>query len=119
MTMTNIKPIHDPASYDAALSRAAGLMDAELNTPRGDELEILSTLIYAYEENHFPVDIPDALTAILFVMEQRGYDQKDFAALIGKSRASEVLNKKRSLSMKQARVLYKNWGVPAETLLMG
>jgi len=80
---------------------------------------ILSTLIHVYEESHFPVDIPDALTAILFVMEQRGYDQKDFAALIGKSRASDILNKKRSLSMKQARVLHKNWGVPAETLLAG
>ena len=60
-----------------------------------------------------------ALTAILFVMDQSGYEQKDLAALIGKSRASDVLNKKRSLSMKQARILYKEWGVPAETLLVG
>ncbi len=119
MTMTTIKPIHDPVSYEAALARAEGLMDAEFNRPEGDELEILSTLIHAYEEAHFPVDIPDALTAILFVMEQRGYDQKDFAALIGKSRASEVLNRKRTISMKQARLLHKEWGVPAETLLAG
>lgn len=117
--MTDIKPIHDPASYEVALARVDMLMDAEFNTPEGDELEILSTLIYAYEESHFPVDIPDALTAILFVMEQRGYEQKDFAALIGKSRAPDILNKKRSISMKQARVLYKEWGVPAETLLAG
>jgi len=119
MIMTNIKPIHDKASYEAALARADMLMEAEFNTPEGDELEILSTLIYAYEETRFPVDIPDALTAILFVMDQRGYEQKDFAALIGKSRASEVLNKKRTLSMKQARTLHKEWGVPAETLLVG
>ncbi len=117
--MTNIKPIHDTASYEAALRRVEALMDAEYNSPEGDELEILSTLISVYEESHFPVDIPDALTAILFVMAQRGYEQKDFAALIGKSRASDILNKKRSLSMKQARVLHKNWGVPAETLLAG
>jgi len=117
--MTNIKPIHDNASYEAALLCVEGLMDAEFNTPEGDELEILSALIYAYEEKHYPVDVPDALTAILFVMDQRGYEQKDFAALIGKSRASDVLNKKRTLSMKQARMLYKEWGVPAETLLAG
>ena len=119
MTMTNIKPIHDTDSYEVALARAEVLMDAEFNTPEGDELEILTTLIYAYEEKLYPVDIPDALTAILFVMDQSGYEQKDLAALIGKSRASDVLNKKRSVSMKQARLLYKDWGVPAETLLAG
>ena len=63
--------------------------------------------------------LTDVLMAILFVMDQSGYEQKDLAALIGKSRASDVLNKKRSLSMKQARILYKDWGVPAETLLVG
>lgn len=115
--MTSMNPVLTEADYEAALVRAESLMDAEMNTPEGDELHILSTLIAAYEEKAFPMDIPDAVTAIRFVMDQKGLQQSDFAALIGKSRASEVLNKKRDLSMSQARQLCKDWGVPADALL--
>ncbi len=114
-----IKPIHSKTAYNAALRRVEELMDADFDTPEGDELEVLTTLISAYEDKEYPVDIPDAVSAIRFVMDQRGYEQKDFAALIGKSRASEILNKKRGLSMKQARTLHKKWNVPAEALLAG
>lgn len=114
-----IKPIHTNEDYEDALVRIAVLMDGETGTPDGDELEVLSTLVYAYEEDHFPVDVPDPVTAIEFVMEQQGYEQKDFAALIGKARASEVLNRKRTLSMNQAKRLHRDWNVPADALLAG
>jgi len=117
--MVTVSPIRDDASYDAALLRIEALLDAEFGTPEGDELDVLTTLIAAYEETHYPVDAPTALGAIEFVMDQKGYRQKDFAALIGKARASEILSKKRGLSMKQAKVLNKEWGVPAEALLAG
>ena len=115
--MTNVKPIHSDTDYEETLSRIAELMDADPGTPDGDELEILTTLVTAYEDTHFPIDVPDPVTAIEFIMDQKGFGQKDFAALIGKSRASEVLNRKRSLSLNQAKSLYKEWGVPAEALL--
>ena len=112
-----VKPIHSQADYEEALARIKELMDVETDTDEGDELEILTTLVTAYEDAHFPIDIPDPVTAIEFVMDQKGLGQSDFAALIGKSRASEVLNRKRGLSLKQAKILYKEWGVPAEALL--
>ncbi|MFC7048925.1 helix-turn-helix domain-containing protein [Emcibacter nanhaiensis] len=117
--MADIKPIHSEEDYDAALARIDALMDAEYGTEEGDELELLTTLVIAYEEAQFPLDNPDPVTAIEFVMEQRGYQQKDFAALIGKSRASEILSRKRPLSMNQAKRLYRDWGVPPEALLAG
>lgn len=115
--MVNVKPIHSQADYEEALARIEDLMDAETDTDKGDELEILTTLVAAYEDARFPVDIPDPVTAIEFVMDQKGLSQSDFAALIGKSQASEVLNRKRGLSLNQAKSLCKEWGVPAEALL--
>lgn len=115
--MIKINPVRNRASLKSALARIDELMDARPNTPEGDELDILTTLVYAYEERCFPVEAPDAVTAIRFVMEQQGYDQRDLAALFGESRASEVLNRKRPLSMKQAQTLKREWRVPAEALL--
>lgn len=115
--MTDMNPVLTEANYEEALVRVESLMDAVMGTPEGDELHVLSTLIAAYEEKAFPMDVPDAVTAIRFVMDQKGLQQSDFAALIGKSRASEVLNEKRDLSMNQARKLCKDWGVPADSLL--
>jgi HTH-type transcriptional regulator / antitoxin HigA len=117
--MVTVDPIRDDASYEAALLRIEALMDAEFGTPEGDELDVRATLVAAYEESRYPLDAPSALGAIEFIMDQKGYRQKDFAALIGKARASEILSKKRGLSMKQAQTLHKEWGVPAEALLAG
>jgi len=117
--MANVNPIHDEAGYEVALERVSELMDAHPGSAEGDELEVLSTLIEAYEESAFPMDVPDAVTAIEFIMDQKGYEQKDFAALIGKSRASELLHRKRGLSMRQAQRLHSDWGVPADALLAG
>ena len=117
--MANVNPIHNTNDYEVALARVEQLMTAQASTPEGDELDILTTLIEAYEDKIFPMEVPDAVTAIRFIMDQQGLEQKDFAALIGKSRASEVLNKKRRLSLGQAQRLHKEWGVPASALLAG
>ena len=115
--MTTVKPIHSDADYEAALGRINALMDAEPGTDDGDELEILATLVTAYEDDTFPMDTPDPVTAIEFIMEQKGLKQTDLAKLVGKARASEVLSRKRPLSMSQARSLHREWGVPAAALL--
>ncbi|TNE59562.1 MAG: transcriptional regulator [Alphaproteobacteria bacterium] len=115
--MADIRPLHSEEDYAHALVRIEALMDAKPGTPQGNELDILVTLVEAYEERNLPLEVPDALTAILFIMDQRGLTQKDFAALVGKSRASEILNRKRGLSLNQAKLLYREWGVPAEALL--
>ena len=115
--MKIVNPVLTEADYEAALIRVEAVMEAEMGTAHGDELHVLSTLITAYEEEAFPIDVPDAVTAIRFIMDQKGLDQSDLAQLIGKSRASEFLNGKRDLSMNQARRLCKEWGVPAEALL--
>jgi len=117
--MAEIKPIRSEADYEAALVRIDQLMDAEFGTPEGEELDVLTTLVTAFENANYPMDMPSAIDAIRFVMDQRGLEQKDFAALIGRSRASEVLNGRRPLSMNQAKTLYKEWHVPAEALLAG
>lgn len=115
--MIKINPVRNRASWKSALARIETLIDAAPNTPEGDELDILTTLVYAYEERSFPMEEPDAVTAIRFVMDQQGYGQRDLAALFGESRASEVLARKRPLSMNQARTLKREWNVPAEALL--
>lgn len=115
--MKIVNPVLTEADYEAALVRVEALMDAEMGTVQGDELHVLSTLIAAYEEEAFPIEVPDAVTAIRFIMDQKELNQSDLAQLIGKSRASEFLNNKRDLSMQQARRLCKDWGVPAEALL--
>lgn len=117
--MVEVKPIHTKADYDAALERINQLMDAGFGTPEGEELDVLTTLVTAYENAKYPMDMPSAVDAIRFVMDQRGLEQKDFAALIGRSCASEVLSGKRALSMNQAKTLYKEWRIPAEALLEG
>ncbi len=115
--MANVKPIHDKVAYGAALARIDQLMNAAAGTPEGEELDILTTLVGAFEEATMPVDFPDAQTAVEFVMEQKGYARQDLAELLGRSRASEFMTRKRNLSMNQAKALNKNWGVPADALL--
>ncbi len=112
------KIIKTEKEYNKVLSRIDLLMDAEPNTPEGDEIELLVTLIELYEDKKYPIDMPDPIAAIKFRMEQLGLQQKDLVLFIGsKSKVSEVLNKKRPLSLSMMRALYKGLGIPAEILM--
>jgi len=114
----NIKPIKTDADYRVALKEAESLMTAEPNTPEGEKLDILVTLIEAYEYKHFPLDLPDSVEAIKFEMEQKGLTVKDLEPMIGKSnRVYEVLNRKRSLTLKMIWKLHHELGIPAESLI--
>lgn len=114
----NIKPIKTDADYRAALKEVETLMMAEPNTPEGEKLDVLVTLIEAYEHKHFPLDLPDPVEAIKFEMEQRGLTVKDLEPFIGKSnRVYEVLNRKRSLTLKMIWKLHQELGIPAESLI--
>ena len=114
----NVRPIRTEADYDAALEAIDGLMGAEPDSPEADRLEVLVTLAEAYENRHWPVNAPDPVSMIEHVMEARGYEQKDLAALIGSQpRASEVLNRRRPLTLSMIRALSTGWNLPAETLV--
>jgi len=114
----NIKPIKTAADYRAALREVESLMTAAPNTPEGEKLDVLVTLIEAYERKHFPLDLPDPIEAIKFEMEQRGLTIKDLEPMIGKSnRVYEVLNRKRSLTLKMIWKLHQELGIPAESLI--
>lgn len=114
----NIKPIKTKKDYEQAMLRLENLFDAKKGTPKGDELEILSLLIEKYEDEKFPIDLPDPIEAIKFRMEQSGLTQTDLANIVGqKSRASEILNRKRKLSLDMIRKLHKKWHIPTEVLV--
>ena len=114
----NLKPIHTKKDLSIALARIDELIDAKHGSPEYDELEILSTLVEAYEERHCPVLPPDPVEAIKFRMEQMGLKQSDIAKYFGgKNRASEVLSRKRSLSLRMIRNLHKKFHIPSDTLL--
>lgn len=114
----DIKPIKTKADYKAALKTVEGLMTAKANTPEGDRLDVLVTLIEAYERQHFPMELPDAVEAIKFRMEQQGLTVKDLEPLIGRSnRVYEVLSRKRSLTLAMIHKLHVGLGIPAESLL--
>jgi HTH-type transcriptional regulator/antitoxin HigA len=117
MTKT-IKPIKTEADYDAALAEIETLMEAEADTPEGDRLAVLAALVAAYEEQAWPIDAPDPITAIRYKMETDGLKQSDLAAVLGsRSRASEVLQRRRPLTLGMIRDLHTKWGIPAESLL--
>ncbi len=113
----NIKPIRNEEDYQKALERLAVIFDARRGTEEGDELEILSIVIDNYESENFPIDMPDPIAAIEFRMEQMGLKQKDLAEIIGfKSRVSEIMNKKRKLTLAMIRKLNTNLRIPIEVL---
>jgi len=117
-SIMEIKPIKTDSDYQQALHRLEELFTAKPNTQEGDELEILGIVIEHYEEEHFQIDMPEPIEAIKFRMEQMGLEQQDLTRIIGsKSRASEILNRKRSLSLRQIRLLHKELHIPAEVLL--
>lgn len=114
----DIKPIKTDTDYRAALKEVETLMLTEPNTPEGEKLDVLVTLIEAYERKHFPLDLPDPVEAIRFEMEQKGLTVKDLEPMIGKSnRVYEVLNRKRSLTLKMIWRLNQELGIPAESLI--
>ena len=114
----NIKPIKTKADHRAALKEIETLMMAKLNAPEGERLDVLVTLVEAYERKHYAIDLPDPVEAIKFAMEQRGLSVKDLVPMIGApNRIYEVLNRKRPLSLKMIWRLHKNLGIPAESLI--
>ncbi len=113
-----ITPIKTEADYDGALARIERLMDAELNTPRGDELEVLVTLVESYEAKRWAIAPPDPIDAIKLRMEERGLTRRDLSKIVGGSgRVSEILNRKRSLSVAMMRRLRESLDIPAESFL--
>lgn len=114
----NLKPIKTRKDYQQALDRLELIFDAKKDTPEGDELEILGILIDQYENEHFPIDLPDPIEAIKFRMDQMGYTQTDLAKIVGlKSRASEILSKKRKLSLDMIRQIHEKLNIPTDVLI--
>ena len=116
--MMNIKPIRTEADYQATLKEIESLMGAELDSPEGEKLDVLTTLVEAYEFKHYPMELPDPVAAIKFEMERSGLTVKDLEPMIGKSnRVYEILNHKRSLTLKMIRKLHEELGIPVESLI--
>jgi HTH-type transcriptional regulator/antitoxin HigA len=114
----NLKLIKTKKDYQLALDRLEVIFDVKKGTKEADELEILGVLISQYENEHFPIDLPDPIEAIKFRMEQLGYTQTDLAKVVGlKSRASEILNKKRKLSLEMIRQLHEKLNIPTDVLI--
>jgi HTH-type transcriptional regulator/antitoxin HigA len=113
-----IKPIRNEADYEAALERIHAIFGAEPGTDEGDELDILTLLVEHYEELHYPIEPPDPIEFLEYLMELRGAKQAELAKLLGsRSRASEILNRKRPLTLEQIRKISAAWQVPVEPLI--
>ena len=113
-----IGPIKSETDYDAALAEIDRLMDAEPDTPRGDRLDVLVTLVEAYEAKRWAIEPPDPIDAIKLRMEQRGLSRRDLERILGsRGRVSEVLNRRRGLSVEMMRRLHEELAIPAESLL--
>ncbi|HEY6336839.1 MAG TPA: helix-turn-helix domain-containing protein [Alphaproteobacteria bacterium] len=117
--MTNeLKPIRTKTDYKRALAEIERLWGSKSGTPKGDRLDVLATLIDAYEAEHYPMEPPDPIEAIKFRMEQQGLSRKDLEPIIGtRTRVAEVLNRKRSLSIGMIRRLHTRLGISAEVLI--
>jgi HTH-type transcriptional regulator/antitoxin HigA len=114
----DIAPIKTRRDYSRTLKEIEGLMDAKRNSPEGDRLDILVTLVEAWEAKHFPLDLPDAVEAIKYHMDQTGLAPRDLIPLIGsRNRVYEVLARKRPLTLAMVRRLHAKLGIPAESLI--
>jgi len=114
----NIQPIRNSSDHERALKRIEALMSAENGTDEGDELDVLATLVEAYERKRFVIDAPDPIKAIRFRMEQMGLERKDLEPFLGsRARVSEILNKRRSLSLAMIRSLHENLDIPLDALI--
>jgi HTH-type transcriptional regulator/antitoxin HigA len=118
LRIMDIKPIRTNKDYEQALERLDIIFDAKKGSLEGDEFEVLGILIDQYENQHFPVGLPDPIEAIKFRMEQMDYNQKDLSEILGlKSRASEILNRKRRLSLDMIRQLHEKLHIPTDVLI--
>jgi len=116
--MKEVKPIRTEDDYAAAIAEAKRLWGAKAGTPEGDRLDVLATLIDAYEAEHDPIDPPDPIEAIKFRVEQQGLTRKDLERMLGiRTRVSEVLNRRRGLSIAMIRRLHGELGISAEVLI--
>jgi len=114
----DIRPIKTEADYQATLKEIESLMSAKTNTPEGDRLDVLVTLVEAYERAHYPIDFPDPIEAIKFRMEQQGLTVEDLVPVIGrKNRVYEILARKRPLTLRMIEGLHGTFSIPAESLL--
>ena len=109
---TELKPIRTKADYKSALAEVERLWGAKSGTPKGDRLDVLVTLIDAYETRHYPMDPPDPIEAIQFRMEQQGLSRKDEPMIGTRARVAEVMNRRRSLSIDMIRRLHDQLGIP-------
>jgi len=114
----DIKPIKTEADYQAALREIEQLLDAAPNTPASDRLEVLATLVEAYEDQAYPIPLPDPIDAILYHLESRGLTRRDLEPQIGhRARVSEILTRKRPLTLRMIQRLHSDLGISAEVLL--
>ncbi len=113
-----IRPIRTQTDYQEALQEIELLFNAAPNTSESDRLDVLSTLVEAYEKAHFPIEIPDPIEAIQYYMDTRGWSRRDLESCIGsRARVSEILSRKRSLTLEMIRKLNQELGIPAEILI--
>lgn len=116
--MVNVRPVRTETDYHAAIDEIGQLMTARAGTPDGDRLDVLSTLVEAYETQHHAIDAPDPIALLKFAMEQRGADRTDLEPMIGgRGRVSEVLARKRALSLAMIRRLKAEWALPTDILV--
>jgi HTH-type transcriptional regulator / antitoxin HigA len=114
----DIRPIRTPEDYKAALAEVDALFSAKPGTPDGDRLDVLTTLIEVYEAETEPIDVPDPIEMLLYVIESRGLTRHDLEPYIGsRARVSEVLNRRRPLTLEMIRKLHQGLGIPAEVLI--
>lgn len=113
-----IKPIKTEKEYEEALKEVERLFDAVPGTPESDRYEVLAILVEAYEDEHYPIPLPDPIEAILYYMESRGLSRADLEPFIGsRARVSEILNRRRPLTLSMIQRLHENLGIPAEALV--
>ena len=116
--MKDLKPLRSKDDYEEALAEVEALWCAKAGTPEGDRLDILATLIDVYETAHYPMKVPDPVQAIKFRMEQQGLTRKDLEKILGsRTRVSEVLNRRRGLSIEMIRRLHAKLHIPADVLI--
>jgi HTH-type transcriptional regulator / antitoxin HigA len=116
----DIRPIRTEADYDQALKEIALYFEREPEpgSPDADRFDVLAALVKTYEDEHWPIEAPSPIAAIKYVMEFRGYSQADLAKVLGsRSRASEILSRKRHLTLDMVWALNRKWGIPAESLI--